>query len=279
MSKEIFSVEAFDEDFDDNLFEAIGFEVVEDDDFFALFENADRLGAQSLITRGDLTLQGKCWKVGEGLEVWAWLCSSGKKVHYEDCRPAFRSRYAYLIAPWELIEYEESGDAILRGNLQDDTEVIFQLQNITELNSHIFHHPHLHVAFAGLAYSAVLHSGSYLKRNPPLFELAEKLPELAEDAYESDYMIRGRVLAWKYLKNPVTENDLVWLHVDVGKFRMEILANRHALPGRLKIGAAISARIWLQGHILDIDDLEARYEGVDRAFEIGDFWGKLQRGN
>lgn len=279
MSKKVLPVEPFDEDYDDNLFEAIGFEIIEDDDFFDLFESADKYGAYSLINRGDATLQGKCWKVGDGLEVWAWLCANGKKIQYEDCRPAFRSRYAYTFSPWELIEYEESGDALLRGYLNPDTEVLFQLQNLTELNLNVFNHSHLHVAFAGLAYSAVLHSGSYLKRNPPVFELAEKTPELAENAYESDYLIRGRVLAWRYLKNPLTESDLVWLHVDVGKFRLEILANRHALPGRLKIGAAISARIWLQGHILDQQDLEARYEGVDRSYEIGDFWGKLQRGN
>ena len=37
-----------------------------------------------------------------------------------DCRPAFRSRYVHHVQPWELIEYDEDGEAIVRGLLPGD---------------------------------------------------------------------------------------------------------------------------------------------------------------
>jgi hypothetical protein len=273
-----FDIEASGDESMDALFDSIGFEINQADDYYSLLEYTDRIGTQSSIGRGNATLQGYCWKVGEGLEVWSWLCSSEGKVFYEDCRPAFRSRYSHVLEPWELIEYEESGDAILRGFVQDGSEVIFQLQNLTELNPQTFHYSHLHVAFAGLAYSAYARSGAYLKRAPTMFELVEE-PDFTDDDYESDYLIRGRVLAWRYMKNPVTENDVVWVYLDVGKLRLEVILNRNDLRGRLKIGAALSAKVWLQGHILAEGDLEARYEGVDPGYEVGDFWYALRRGN
>ena len=92
-------------------------------------------------------------------------------------------------------------------------------------------------------------------------------------------MIRGSLAAWRYLKNSITENELVWIYVDAERIRLEIVINRDSLSGRLKVGAAISARIWLQGHILAEEDLEARYEGVDLDYEVGDFWSSLQRRN
>jgi hypothetical protein len=278
LPEQSFDVESSNNDSMDDLFESIGFEIFQADDYYTLLENTDRVGAQSSIHRGKATLQGYCWKVGEGLEVWSWLCSDEGKIFYEDCRPAFRSRYAHVIEPWELIEYEESGDAILRGFVQDGSEVLFQLQNLTELHPHTFHYSHLHVAVAGLAYSAYVRSGSYLKRAPSMFELAQQ-PNFIEDDYESDYLVRGRVLAWRYLTNPITACELAWVYVDAGKIRLEVIVNCNDLQGRLKIGAALSARVWLQGHVLVEGDLAARYEGVDQAYETGDFWHALRRDN
>lgn len=279
-----FAEKAILEDFADsesfNLFEAIGFDVIEERDFFDLFDYAEQVGVHSLINREDYALQGSCWKVGDGLEIWTFSFVTGNIIEYEDCRPGFRSRHTHMLQPWELIEYEEGGDAILRGIIQDSVEIIFQLQNLTELTSRSFDFPHLHVAFAGLAYAMDVHSGSYLKREKPGFELAEKRVQGASEFYfESDYFIRGRVLAWRYFKNPVTENNLAWVYVDTGKIRLEVLVNRHALRGRLRVGAAVSARIWLQGHVLNEADLEARYEGVDPDFDKSDFWSVLRRAN
>ena len=279
------------EDAMDYLFEAIGFDVSEASDYYELIECTDKLGAQSSISRGAAKLQGYCWKLDDGLEVWSWLCTSDGQVFYEDCRPAFRSRYSHILDPWELIEYEDNGDALLRGLVQsnlhnhaargaeESTQVTFQLQNLTELSPHIFHYAHLHVAFAGLAYAAHVRSAAYLKRQPAVFEPAEGDDGLGEEAYDNEYVIRGRVAAWRYLKNSITDNELVWIYIDAERIRLEIIINRDSLSGRLKVGAAISARIWLQGYILAEEDLEARYEGVDLDYEVGDFWSSLQRRN
>jgi hypothetical protein len=87
------------------------------------------------------------------------------------------------------------------------------------------------------------------------------------------------VLAWRGLRNPATGAELFWVHVDAGTIRLEVIVNGDVLRGQLKIGAAFSANIWLQGHVLVEADLEARYEGVDPDYLTGDFWGRLRRAN
>jgi hypothetical protein len=114
---------------------------------------------------------------------------------------------------------------------------------------------------------------------PHRFILAEQMAEFAEDACENDYVISGRILAWRDMENPVTGNDLVWIYVDAARIRLEVLVNRRALRGELKIGSAITANIWLQGHVLEQADISARYEGVDHEYETSDFWAKLRRNN
>ncbi|HYV05838.1 MAG TPA: DUF3881 family protein, partial [Blastocatellia bacterium] len=91
--------------------------------------------------------------------------------------------------------------------------------------------------------------------------------------------VGGRVLAWRELQNPATGSTLIWFYVDAGKIRVEVLASRSALLGELSIGAQVSANIWLQGHVLEEADITARYEGVDRSYETGEFWTRLRREN
>jgi hypothetical protein len=184
--------------------------------------------------------------------------------------------------PWELIEYDEDGEAIVCGCIRGGPDVVFELQNLTELNQSLFREGHLHVALAGLAYSAYIDpdADSNLGMNyPHRFDPAERITELAEDACENDYVISGRVLAWRDIRNSVTSNDLVWIYVDAARIRLEILVNRRALRGELKIGSAITANVWLQGHVLEQADISARYEGVDHEYEPSDFWTRLRRDN
>jgi hypothetical protein len=159
---------------------------------------------------------------------------------------------------------------------------VFELQNLTEINPNLFRESHLHVALAGLAYTAYVtpySDSAPVAKYTHRFELAEGLDEYADDACENDYLISGHVLAWRDFENPVTGSRLVWAYIDAGKIRLEILINRNALRGEIKIGASLSASIWLQGHVLVDADISARYEGVDRDYEPGDFWNKLRRGN
>ncbi|HJQ68927.1 MAG TPA: DUF3881 family protein [Blastocatellia bacterium] len=261
------------------LFASIGFEVADEDSYNLLAEYAENSGERSRVHRGDVTLHGRCWKLSEGLEVWSILYERAAEIYYADCRPAFRSRYVHHVQPWELIEYDEDGEAIVRGLLPGGAEIIFELQNLTELNPCVFREGHLHIALAGLAYNAQVQAVGEGEFTSTRFELAERLPGLAEEACENDYFVRGRVLAWREIQNSVTQSGLVWLYVDCGKIRLEILANRRTLGGRLKIGATIAASVWLQGHVLEETEIEARYEGVDRDFEPSDFWSRLRRDN
>jgi uncharacterized protein DUF3881 len=264
------------------LFGAIGFQVTDERSYNSLVEYVDSNGARTRAQRGEAALHGRCWKIGDGLEVWSILYERGAEFYYADCRPAFRSRYVRSILPWELIEYDEDGEAIVRGSIEEGPEVVFELQNLTEINQSVFRQTHLHVALAGLAYTAQVSSDEDAIpaiNYPRRFELAEKFEEHAEEACENDYLISGKVLAWRDFENAVTDDRLVWAYIDAGKIRLEILINRRALRGEMKIGAGISASIWLQGHVLVDADISARYEGVDREYEPADFWNKLRRSN
>ncbi|HVG20475.1 MAG TPA: DUF3881 family protein [Blastocatellia bacterium] len=264
------------------LFEAVGFEITDENSYNSLVEFVDVHGQRTRTPRGNATLHGRCWKLGEGLEIWSIVYECGPELYYADCRPAFRSRYVRTILPWELIEYDEDGEAIVRGCIQGGQGVVFELQNLTELNQSLFREGHLHVALAGLAYSAYIDAaaGSEPGRNhPSRFIPAEQVAHLAEDACENDYVISGHVLAWRDVRNSVTGNDLIWIYVDASRIRLEILINRRALRGELKIGVAITANVWLQGHVLEQADISARYEGVDQEYEPSDFWTRLRRDN
>ncbi|SRR6266404_1466999 len=265
------------------LFEAIGFEVADERSYNLLVEYVENNGHRTRVDRGDAALHGRCWKVGDGLEVWSVLYEKGADLYYADCRPAFRSRYVRTIGPWELIEYDEDGEAIVRGSLDGTTEVIFELQNLTELDDAVFRDLHMHVALAGIAYAARVRANPASEQPPhkPFyrFELAERMEGFADKSCENDYVVSGRVLAWRNIRNPVTTADLIWIYVDAGAMRLEVLANRRILRGQLKIGAEITANIWLQGHVLEESDISARYEGVDQEYELADFWAGLRRGN
>jgi len=264
------------------LFEAIGFEVADEHSYNLLVEYVETNGHRTRAQRGDAALHGRCWKLGNGLEVWSILYERGAEMYYADCRPAFRSRYVRTVLPWELVEYDEDGEAIVRGGVPGAPEVVFELQNLTELDDAVFRESHLHVALAGIAYAArVQPSGGSKRRSEPphRFELAERLEGFADKACENDYVVSGRVLSWRDVKNPVTAAELVWIYVDASVIKVEVLVNKRALRGELSIGAEITANIWLQGHVLEENDMLARYEGVDREYEQADFWARLRRGN
>jgi hypothetical protein len=265
------------------LFDAIGFEIADEHSYNSLVEYVENNGQRTRAQRGAAALHGRCWKLGDGLEVWSILYERGSELYYADCRPAFRSRYVRTIMPWELVEYDEDGEAIVRGGARGESEVVFELQNLTELRDAVFRQSHLRVALAGIAYAArVLPAATFkhsMSRPAHRFELAKRLEGFADKACENDYVLSGQVLAWREIRNPMTAADLVWIYVDAAAIRLEVLANRRALRGQLKIGAAITANIWLQGHVLEDSDISARYEGVDQEYELADFWVELRRAN
>src|SRR5437660_7813366 len=180
------------------------------------------------------------------------------------------------ITPWALTEYDEQGEAVVHGYCGgSDTEVLFELQNLTEVGASGFRAPALHVGLCGLAYRARVCAREMERRWLPLEKAA---PSRA--AHENDWILRGRVIAFKPLRNPLSGSELYWVYLDVGKFKLELLVNARSLTGcRLQIGATLSAEVWLQGHVLDELSLRLRYEGVDPASSARDFWSAFSRSN
>jgi len=112
----------------DVTFETIGLEVPSEKAFNYLAERAGDQGEPTQLTRRGAVLHGRCWKLGEGLEVWTVLYESGTgDIFYADCRPGFRARYTQRISPWALTEYDEEGEAVVHGYCDGtDTEVLFE---------------------------------------------------------------------------------------------------------------------------------------------------------
>ena len=261
----------------DATFETIGLEVPSEKAINFLAERAENQGEPTRLLRRGAVLHGRCWKLGEGLEVWTVLYESGTgDVFYANCRPGFRARYMQRIAPWALTEYDEEGEAVVHGYCDDtDSEVLFELQNLTEVGAAGFRAPALHVGLCGLAYRARICARGLNSRWLPLERAA---PSRA--AHENDWSVRGRVLAFKPLRNPLSGSELYWIYLDLEKLKLEVLVNTRALTGGwLHVGATLSAEVWLQGHVFDDRALRLRYEGVDRASVVGSFWSRFSRSN
>ncbi len=256
-------------------FYAIGFKVTDEASYQKLAEEAHHRGTLSKARRAQGVLHGCCWSLGAGLEVWTVLYESKEGLFYADCRPAFRSQYLFNFFPWEIIEYEEDGEALARGVTTDsDAEMIFQLQNLTEINPHEFRDRTITAAVSGLAYRAQVKARN---GTPTFAQLASRYTR--KKVAENDYTVSGKIISWREIKNRHTTSDLIWICLDLEKIKLEVLVNRADLKGQLKLGGWLSADVWLQGHILDDKELLARYEGIDRVVPRGKYWMKFRREN
>jgi uncharacterized protein DUF3881 len=261
----------------DVTFETIGLEVPSEKAINFLARRAEHQGEPTQLTRHGGVLHGRCWKLGAGLEVWTVLYESGTgDIFYANCRPGFRARYAQRITPWALTEYDEEGEAVIHGYCEGtETDVLFELQNLTEVGAFGFRAPALHIGLCGLAYSARMCSREMSPRWLPLEKAA---PSRA--AHENDWTLRGRVIAFKSLRNPLSGSELYWVYVDLRDLKLEVLINQRSLRGgQPRIGATLSAEVWLQGHVLDEQALRLRYEGADQTYSVGDFWARFSRRN
>jgi hypothetical protein len=255
------------------MFRAIGFHVPDEAAYNTLAETAEALGEETRIDRRGATLHGRCWRVGYGLEIWTVLRESRDGLFYVDCRPAFRPKYVHALGPWELVEYEEDGEAVVEGRIGRGTSpVSFELQNLTELASETFLSPRLNVGVAGLAYDL-----KPAATDRPLGLRASDREGAAPPPDGNDYVVVGRVEKCVPLVNPLTSANLHWLHLNAGDVRLEVVANSEGRD--LAPGDVLEAEVWLQGYVLTEDTVKARYEGRDPEWEMSEAWSLLRRGN
>lgn len=257
-------------------FDAIGFEIPNENAFHDLAETVGKCGEVSVLSRKDGVLHGRCLKFGAGLEVWTCVYETGKgEVVYTDCRPAFRARYAQKISPWALTE-SDKGKSVVHGFIEDtNAEVLFQLQNLTEVGAAVFEQNTLNVGLCGLAYRA----GIFPKSDEYAWKSYD---EAAVNVIEEEnyWNVAGRIIAFDSLRNPQSGSDLYWIYVGMGAANLEILVNQRHLRGRKpQIGAHVEADVWLQGHILNQAKTRNGYEGVDRSTRTSDFWKNLRKPN
>jgi hypothetical protein len=258
-------------------FDAIGIEIKNETAFNDLAEDVGNRGEVSRLTRKGGVLHGRCLKLGEGLEVWTMLYESGSgEVTYADCRPAFRARFAQKISPFIPTEFDEEGEVLIHGFVEDtETEVLFELQNLTEVGAQIFEETFLRIGLCGLACKArVSKNGEKV-----YWKSFDEMPSNIS-AGENAWSLGGKVIAFNTLRNDFSGSNLYWLYLDLGELKLEILVNQRALKGeKLQIGAFVKADIWLQGHILQPKVSRPGYEGVDRSRHTVDFWKSFKRKN
>jgi len=254
-------------------FDAIGLEITNEKAFNNLAEDAGKRGEASRLARQSGVLHGRCWRLGDGLEVWTVLYESKTgEVFYADCRPGFRARFRQRINPWLMTEFDEEGEALIHGFIEDtETEVLFELQNLTEVSGKNFQSNTLQIGLCGLAYRAEV-----VEKSEKYWRPSTK----TSDKPENDWSLCGEIIAFNALRNPFSGSDLYWLHLDLGDFELEILVNQKTLLSEdLFVGATIRAEVWLQGHIISESTLFSHYEGVDYTRRTIDFWQKFKRKN
>ncbi len=258
-------------------FDAIGLELPNENAVEDLAADVGKRGEASVLARKDGVLHGRCLKIGAGLEVWTLFYESGKgEVVYTECRPAFRARYAHKISPWVLTESGKDGKSVVHGFVEDtNSEILFQLQNLTEVGANVLEQTTLNVGLCGLAYRAGIF--------PTNDEYGWKAYEDAEVKVADEdnfWNVAGRILAFDSLRNPQSGSDLYWIYVGMGSLNLEVLVNQRSLRGKKpRIGSFIEADVWLQGHILNQTAKRNGYEGVDWSSHPADFWKSLRKPN
>lgn len=254
-------------------FDAIGLEISNQKAFNNLAEDAEKRGEASFVARKSGILHGRCWRLGEGLEVWTVLYESatGEVVH-ADCRPGFRAQFTQRLSPWISNEFDEEGEALVHGFIEDaETEILFELQNLTEISEANFQQRTLTIGLCGLAYHAEVILEKSKKTWKPLHQ--------KENRNENDWALGGKIIDFRPLCNSISGNTVYWIYLDLADFRLEVLVNQHALKGELKIGANLQAEVWLQGHIVNESSLRSAYEGIDFSVRPATFWQKFRRLN
>lgn len=254
-------------------FDAIGLEISSQTAFNNLAENADEKGEATSVTCKSGVLHGRCWRLGAGLEVWTVLYESETgEVSRADCRPGFRARFTQRLAPWISTEFDEEGEAVIHGFIEDtEAEVLFELQNLTEISATNFQQNTLTVGLCGLAYGA--------RVSPKPGRYVWESPAGRVRRHENDWNLCGRIIAFEPLCNVVTGCDLYWIYLQLAEFRLEILVNQRTLRGALSVGALLAAEVWLQGHIVSRTASRTAYEGIDFSARPADFWKKFKRLN
>jgi hypothetical protein len=256
-------------------FEAIGLEINNENAFNSLVEDAGNRGEVSRLSRRSGVLHGRCWKLGSGLEVWTLIYETASgELFYADCRAGFRAKYAQQINPWILTEFDEDGEAIVHGFIQDTTtEVLFQLQNLTEVGMSVFGQSVLNLGLCGLAYNAEVSV-----KKEFYWKISDEAVQNLAATEANEWYFSGEVLEFEMLKNPHTGNQLFWVYLNLGEFKLEILVNQRNFHGQeLKIGSTLSGELWLQGHILT-ENIKL-YEGIDLSKTTSDFWKHLRKRN
>lgn len=258
-------------------FDAIGLEVPNKKAINNLAEDVRNRGEASRLTRKSGVLHGRCWRLGLGLEVWTVLYESETgEVFYADCRPGFRARFKQKINPWVLTEFDEEGEALVHGFIEDsDTEVLFELQNLTEVSGANFQKTTLTVGLCGLA-----HQAEILPEKEQKYWKSSKDISLPVVGNENVWSLCGEITSFSSLRNPFSGSDLYWIHLDLADFDLEILVNQRTLQGEdLQIGSMVKAEVWLQGHIISESTMYSRYEGVDFTCRTVDFWSAFKKNN
>ncbi len=258
-------------------FDAIGLDVRNKKAFDDLAQDAILRGVASRTDGREGVLHSRCWRIGEGIEVWALRYESeAGEVYHTDCRPGFRARFVKRINPWLLIGFDREREARIRGYIEDsDVELSFDLQNLTEVGAESLENDALNVRLCGLATRAEVGG-----KSKPFYRRMPNDKPTEWPARDNLWEFSGEVIAFNALRNPFSGNVLYWIRLDFESWDLEVLVNQRSLIGSvLELGSTLTVNAWLQGHVVHRAGDQKRYEGIDPEYRTVDFWKRFKRLN
>lgn len=258
-----------------DIFEAIGIKLQDEESYKQLAEAARKYGKRSTISRPNAIIQGYCWSLIEGIEIWSIIYESKDGTYIADCRPALRNSRTLQVNDWEILEFIEDGEALVSGKVQG-YDLVFELQNFTELDEYAYQKQILNAHIAGMCYQAKVINSLI----PSKITAQANTKNSQTSSYaENDFIVSGQLLTWREMMNPITQRTFFQLELEIGEMRLDLTINESQLEGVLTNNVWVTAEAWLQGFLICEQEQQAKYEGLDFTTPPSQHWLKLRREN
>src|SRR3989338_5699121 len=211
-----------------NHYEIIGFKPEEESIMDLIVDVASKAENPKKVKRDNVEYTILEKNYGPGIGVLVFVDDKGS-IHCSV--PAFKGKYKQTFEVSNVIPTGCGNEGIIEGFVKtadgSKCTVCFSPANFLEANVwKLKRGDKINARIAGLCYSL----------------------EAFKPKSEKKVMDKGPMEV-ETLKNSMTSDELLRLHIDTKTIKLEILANKKYLVGDAKIGNYIFARVWLQGYV------------------------------
>jgi len=245
-----------------NHYEIIGFKPEEESIMDLIGDVASKAENPKKVKRDNVEYTILEKNYGPGIGVLVFVDDKGS-IHCSV--PAFKGKYKQTFEVSNVIPTGCGNEGIIEGFVKtadgSKCTVCFSPANFLEANVwKLKRGDKINARIAGLCYSLeafkpksekkVMDKGPMKGEEVDFGFMGYIMPANMQSKEHSDkYLLRGEILEVETLKNSMTSDELLRLHIDTKTIKLEILANKKYLVGDAKIGNYIFARVWLQGYV------------------------------